>query len=247
MEYIHHIEEEQVHAGGSVTAIGFERFKPFSNHPMAARKFSPDHLNRIEFKLSPRQLELRDLASREEFAYNPQRLKNAMKYKDFPIQKGNRILFEENVLTRYSDHDRIDVSDMTLTSGAMQDKEDTQITVVHVSELDVRIPDFALEPEGLWSKFSELVGGRDIDFHEYPEFSKKYYLRSEDEEAVRSFFKEQIIQFLENREEMHIECHKNKLIFYKKRNLMDPSEIEYTVKYAEDFLEVVSQKAIQTA
>lgn len=243
MEYIHHIEEEQVHTGGSVTAIGFDRFKPSSNHPMAARKFSADHMNKMEFKLSPRQLELREFSNRQEFAFNPQRLKNAMKYKDFPIQKGNRILFEENTLTKYSDHDRIDVSDMTLTSGAMQDKEDTQITVVHVSELNVNIPDFALEPEGLWSKFSELVGGKDIDFHEYPEFSKKYYLRGDNEDAIKGFFNERIVRFLENREQMHIECHKNKLLVYKKRDLMDVSEIEYTVKFAEDFLEVVEAKA----
>lgn len=239
MEYIHHLEEDHVHTGGSVVAVGFDRFKPSSKHPMAARKFDPDNLNRIEIRLSPRQLELRDFAEREEFAFYPQRIKNLMKYKDFPIQKGNRILFEENILTKYSDSDRIDVSDMTLTSGAMQDKEDTHITVVHISETEARIPDFSLEPEGLFSKFSELVGGKDIDFKEYPVFSKKYYLRSEHEIAVQEFFKEPIIRFLENREEMHIECHKNKLLFYKKRNLMDTHEIEYTVKFAEDFVALV--------
>lgn len=67
MEYIHHLEEEQLHSGGSVTSIGFERFKPFSNHPMAARKFSIENQNRIEIKLSPRQLTLRDFAESRVF------------------------------------------------------------------------------------------------------------------------------------------------------------------------------------
>ncbi|MFZ6001784.1 MAG: SulP family inorganic anion transporter [Bacteroidota bacterium] len=247
MEYIHHLEEAHVHSGGSVVAVGFDRFKPFSNHPMAARKFSSENRNRMEYRLSPRQLELRDFAERAEYAYNPQRIKNALKYKDFPIQKGNRILFEENLLTQYSDHDRIDVSDITLTQGAMQDREDTHITVVHLAETDLNIPDFALEPEGLWSKFSEIVGGKDIDFTAHPDFSKKYYLRSDHEEATRQFFAEPIIHFLENREEMHVECHKNKLLFYKKRDLLDVSEIEYVVKFAEDFLEVARQAETQTA
>lgn len=241
MEYIHHVEENHLHEGGSVTAIGFDRFKPSSNHPMAARKFSADKLNRIEYKLSPRQLELRNFAEREEYLFNPQRIKSAMKYKDFPIQKGNRILYEENTLTKYSDHDRIDVSDITLTQGAMQEKEETVMTVIHVSEIDVAIPEFALEPEGLWSKLSELSGGRDLDFTEYPDFSKKYYLRSDMEESVRQFFTEPIIRFLENREEMHIECHRNKLLFYKKRDVLEPSEIDYVVQFAEDFLTVVYQ------
>ena len=203
---------------------------------MASRKFSPDAVNKIEFQLSPRQISLREYAEKKEFAFNPQRVKNVMKYKDFPIQKGNRILFEENMLTKYSDKERIDISDMTLTVGAMQDKEDIHITVIHMSEIEAHIPDFSLEPEGLFSKFSELVGGKDIDFVEYPIFSKKYYLKSENEPAVREFFSGGIIKFLENREAMHIECHKNKLLIYRKRDLMDAYEIDYSVQFAEDFV-----------
>lgn len=247
MEFISHVEENQVHAGGSLVAIGWDRFKPFSNHPMATRKFSPESLNRLEFQLSPRQIELRQLSERGEYAFNPQRMKNILKYKDFPIQKGNRILFEENILIKYLDQERIEVSDMTLTSGAMQDKEDIHITVVHVSETEGRLPDFALEPEGLFSKFSELTDGKDIDFSEYPGFSKKYYLRGLDEAAVRQFFSGRIVRFLENREEMHIECHKNKLLFYKKRDLMDAHEIEYAVKFAEDFVGMLQSAEITQA
>jgi MFS superfamily sulfate permease-like transporter len=246
MEYIHHMEEEQVHSGGSVTSIGFDRFKPFSNHPMAARKFSLENQNRIEIKLSPRQLELRDFAEGEEYAFYPQRAKNALKYKDFPIQVGNRILFEENTLTKYTDLARVDVSDITLTEGAMQDREDTHITVIHISEEEIQVPDFALEPERLWSKLFEGVAGKDIDFASHPEFSKKYYLRGQQEEAVREFFSETLIQFLENREEIHIECHRNRLLFYKKRDLLGASEILYVVKFAHDFLKLVKEKEEQT-
>ena len=243
MEYIHHIEEDQIHSGGSVVAVGFDRFKSFSNHPMAARKFSPENQSKIEFKLSPRQLELRNFAEREEFAFYPQRVKSALKYKDFPIQKGNRILFEENVQSKYFEFGKVDVSDITLTEGVRQDREDTHVTVVHLSETEFQIPDFALEPEGLWSKFSELVGGKDIDFPDHPAFSQKYYLRGENEEAIRQFFTEPLLNFLENREEMHVECHKNKLLFYKKRDLLEASEIEYAIRFAEDFLEV-NNKAV---
>ena len=239
MEFIHHVEEEHVHAGGSLVAVGWDRFKPFSNHPMATRKYVPEAANRIEFQLSPRQIELRQLAEKDDYSFNPQRVKSILKYKDFPIQKGNRILFEENLLTKYLDHERIEVSDMTLTSGAMQDKEDIHITVIHVSELEAPIPDFALEPEGLLSKFSELTEGKDIDFSEYPVFSKKYYLRSSNEAATRAFFTAPIIRFFENREEVHLESHKGKLLLYKKRNLMTAAEIEYAVKFTQDFTDFI--------
>jgi hypothetical protein len=170
-----------------------------------------------------------------------------MKYKDFPIQKGCKILYEENILEKYLEQGRICVSDVTLAEGVLQEQRDTHITLVIVTEAENLIPDFALEPEGLWTKLSELSGSKDIDFTHYPEFSKKYFLRGEDDDAIRRFFRKGVIQFLENREEIHIECHKNKLLFYKKRELLTPAEIDYIEKFAEDFLAVITEKSVLTS
>lgn len=38
MEFLQHFEEQFTEAGGVVTVTGFERFEPFSNHPLAGRK-----------------------------------------------------------------------------------------------------------------------------------------------------------------------------------------------------------------
>ena len=92
----------------------------------------------------------------------------------------------------------------------------------------------------------EGVAGKDIDFVDHPAFSKKYYLRGENEIAVRDFFTEPIINFLKNREEMHIECHRHRLIFYKKRELLESGEILYAMKFAEEFLQLVQEKATQS-
>lgn len=246
MEYLHHLEEECSHAGGSIVSVGFDRFKPFSNHPMAARKFSADHNNKIEIKLSPRQLELRKFAENDEWMFYPQKVKSALKYKDFPIHNGSKIPFEENILMRYTENAKLEVSDITLQEGARQSQKEIQLTIVQVSETDALIPDFDLEPEGLWSKLFESVSGKDIDFDNHPVFSDKYYLRGRNEAAVRDFFSEQVIHFLENREEMHIECHRNRLIFYKKRDLLTPSEILYTSKFAEEFISLLHQKEVET-
>ncbi len=178
-------------------------------------------------------------------SFYPQKVKSALKYKDFPIQNGNKIPYEENILTKYAENGKQEVSDITLLEGARQSQHEIHITVVQVSETNVLIPDFDLEPEGLWSKLFESVAGKDIDFDNHPAFSNKYYLRARNETDVRDFFSEQIIQFLENREEMHIECHRNRLIFYKKRNLLEPSEILYTSKFAEEFISLIHQKEEQ--
>ncbi len=244
MEQLHHFEEEYQHNGGSVSIIGFEHFQPMSSHPLASRKLIPSNQSKIEIKLSPRQMELRKFAESNDFAYYPQRIRNLLKFKDFPIQRGNRILFEENLLSKYIEKGKIEASDISLQEGALQDKSETHITLLQLSESNVSIPDFALEPEGLWSKLFEGVQGKDIDFVSHQVFSKKYYLRGENENAIRDFFSESLIQFLENREEMHIECHANRLIFYKKRDLLDASEILYMSQFAEGFLNKIKSKGI---
>jgi MFS superfamily sulfate permease-like transporter len=43
MEYLKHFEEEYIHTGGTVIVRGFDRFQPFSNHPLAGRKVSKEY------------------------------------------------------------------------------------------------------------------------------------------------------------------------------------------------------------
>jgi len=242
MDQLHHFEEDYTHAGGRVIWTGLEKFNPFSNHPLAARKYVAGSTSKYELKLTPRQILLAEFAEKEDWMFYPLKVKSALKYKDFPIQKGNKISFEENILTRYSEYGKIEGSDITLQEGVRQEKTETHITLIQLSDIGFQIPDFVLEPESLFSKVMEGVSGKDIDFDNHPHFSKKYYLRGPNETHIRNFFTENIIQFLENREEMHIECHRSRLIFYKKRDLMEASEILYTAKFAEELLDLIHQK-----
>jgi hypothetical protein len=240
MEQLHHFEEEAHTQGGKVIWTGLDKFSPFSNHPMAARKVAKESANRIEIKLNPRQVSLRNFGDHNDLTFYPQKVRTALKYKDFPIQKGNKILYEENILVRYAEHGKIDISDITLTEGARQAQEDTHLTIFLVSELDTHFPDFALEPEGLFTKLSEFTFGKDINFGDHPDFSKKYYLRSDDEKATREFFNESLISYLESHEEMHIESHKNKLLVYKKKSLLDTDEILNVLAFLNGLNEILT-------
>ena len=244
MEQLHHFEEEYQHDGGTVAVLGFEHFQFFSKHPLAARKFSPTSQTKIEIRLTPRQIALRKFGDSNDYDFNPQQARVSGKYKGFPINIGNK-MFEQNILTKYTDLAKIEVVDVTLIQGALQAQSETHITLVNLSETDLVIPDFALEPESFGTKISELVGGKDIDFAEFPDFSKRYYLRGQAEPAVRKFFSEHMVRFLENREEMHIESHRNRLLFYKKMDLLDPHEIEFLEKFAEDLVEILKNRAGQ--
>jgi MFS superfamily sulfate permease-like transporter len=246
MEALYHFQEEYEHAGGEMLVNGFDNFKAFSGHPLASRKFDPKQLFHFQIKLDNRQIELRKFAADNDYNFIPQKIRSALKYKGYPIQKGAKVQYEENILEKYLEQARITVSDLVLTEGAGHSRQDVTISLVQLTETGLNIPEFALEPESLWSKFSELTSGMDIDFRDYPEFSKKYYLRGDSIEHVRAFFNEPILTFLESREEIHIECHRNKLLFYKKRELLTPDEILHLEKLAEDFLGVVHQRVIQS-
>lgn len=247
MEQLHHFEEDVHHAGGHVSWAGLEKFSPFSNHPLAARKLSKDAAGKIEIKLTPRQVDLRMFAEKNELNFYPQKVRNVAKYKDFPIQKGNKILYEENILTQYTDYGKVEISDITLSEGVRQEQNDLHMTVVHISDLDLIIPEFALEPEGLWTKFSELTFGKDIDFKKHPEFSAGYYLRGEDEAAIRGFFNEGLIQYLETHEQIHVESHRSKLLVYKKHDQLTTPEIQDVLGFIAGFVKNSASKATQYA
>lgn len=245
MEALYHFQEEYQHTGGQVLTLGFDNFRAFSNHPLASRKFDPYKQTRVEIKLDPRQVALRKFSEENDYSFYPQKVKSVMKYKDFPIEIGTRIRFEENVLEKYLEEGRLTISDITLTEGAGQAEQNTQLTVMLISDTGLTIPDFALEPESLWSKLSELTRGKDIDFSDHQQFSKKYYLRGQDEPEFRRFFSQEVIEFLENAEEMHIECHRNKLLFYKRRSILDAYEIKLLENFGAHFL-TSAQHAVNT-
>lgn len=242
MEHLHRFEEDYHHnGGGKVAWMGLDKFNLFSDHPLAARKASAGSANKIEFKLNQRQAELRVFAEEYNFTFYPQKIRNAIKYRTCPLLQGHKFQYEENVLSSYSEIGKLEISDILLTEGA--NTSDTAITLVTVTETNFGIPDFALEPEGIWTKLSEFTVGKDIDFHEHADFSNKYYLRGTDERAVRAFFNADVIGFFENHHEMCMESSRNKLIVYKKRELLTMDEIAEVLSFVEEFIRVVEMSS----
>jgi len=244
MEQLHHFEEDYHNSGGEIIISGLSKHKGLSSHPLASRKLTRGLAHSMVIELSARAEELQSFAEASGFNFYPQQAKVGLKYKNFPIQKGATLRYEENLMEKYSEDAKIEVSDITVTEILFASKDDTHITVIHLTDTDLLIPDFALEPESLHTKLSEVSGGKDIDFKEHPEFSKMYYLRGDDEEAVRNFFSGPVIQFLESHDEMHIECHKHRLLIFKHRDLMSPEEIEAAIKFSEAFVDVASKRLV---
>jgi hypothetical protein len=88
------------------------------------------------------------------------------------------------------------------------------------------LPQFRLRPENVGSKLANLFGAQDVDFEEYPDFSGKYAISADDEEAVRACFSPHLIQFLElNELDGVIEAAGNTMIFYRPGRRVPPGEM----------------------
>ncbi len=246
MEQLHHFEDDHHLTGGKVIWDGLDKFNPFSNHPLAARKNTPGSASKLEIRLSTRQVELRRLAEDNDMVFYPQKVKNSLKYRNFPIQTGTKIQYEENILTKYTEFGKVEISDLILTEGDVT-KTDTTITVVQVSDIEGTIPHFALEPEKLWNKLSQMTQGKDIDFKNHPEFSRLFYLRGDDENAVREFFREAVLNYLETHDSIHVESHRNRLLVYAKRDKLSPDEIKSVLLFVNGFMKAVGKSETQLA
>jgi len=73
---------------------------------------------------------------------------------------------------------------------------------------------FELFPENFFEKIKQLFGSADIDFNEYPIFSKRYVLKGEDESEVRTRFSKQLITNVENKKGVCIESRESCLLTY---------------------------------
>jgi hypothetical protein len=76
-------------------------------------------------------------------------------------------------------------------------------------------PQFRLSPERWIEKAAARIGLRDLDFADYPEFSRLYYLNAEDEAAVRNLFGADVLRSFESHPGWHVEGNGDTLLVYR--------------------------------
>ncbi len=100
-------------------------------------------------------------------------------------------------------------------------------TVALLESRSLDIPPFTLKPENMFDKLGGALGlQKDIDFEEYPEFSARYLLQSDEEPAVRELFHSGLIEVLQNRKRTSIEAVPGLVIIYYARQRRKPPELK---------------------
>lgn len=124
--------------------------------------------------------------------------------------------------------------------GAMLALEVYQ-TTVQVVRLQSPMPRFIIDKEGLFEKIFDKVkvfsGSKGaIDFVKYLGFSGKFQLSGEDEDTIKAFFNEDLIQFLEKNKSHHIESNGEALMIFKDLHIVRTEEVQNMLSFSRNLL-----------
>ena len=88
------------------------------------------------------------------------------------------------------------------------------------------LPHFYMMPEKWYHRLGKIFGIDDIDFEEYPKFSRNYYLKGEDESFIRhTFDQEEILSLFQENTGYHLEGCNYVFILYSFNDLKPQDEI----------------------
>ena len=115
-----------------------------------------------------------------------------------------------------------------VTGGGKNSSHHSQTVIAYeiCSKDGFQLPQFTCKPERFFHKFADMFGFEDIDFEQYPEFSKAYRLKGENEDSVRKIFNETVIRQLEAEIEQrwNVDGSGELLVIHKNDRIIKPED-----------------------
>jgi MFS superfamily sulfate permease-like transporter len=240
------IEFKRMHDnhGGNVKLIGLDNHVASTSHNRSLKIVT----GRIKKRITKRQIRLQKIAIsngwsfEREVDWNTSYLRNFHFFDSRPIEMKTNSLQGLDV----KNNSHWEIADIVFDEGALEALEVYQ-TTVQVIKLPTTIPKFVIDKEGLFDKVFDRVKGlagtsKDIDFKRYQGFSNKFQLSGEDETAIRSFFTEDLIHFLEENEIHHIESNGEALMIFKYLHIARTDEVQNMLSFATNLLSHMNLK-----
>ena len=115
-----------------------------------------------------------------------------------------------------------------VTGGGKNSSHHSQTVIAYeiCSKDGFQLPQFTCKPERFYHRFADMFGFEDIDFEQYPEFSKAYRLKGENEDSVRKIFNETVIRQLEAESEQrwNVDGSGEWLVIHKNDRIIKPED-----------------------
>ena len=221
MENLNNYQELFSKRGGHFEVIGLDMHDADSEHPFALRKLLPvpDLFGK---NLTKRQATLKDISSDFSLNYDSEKNKDIQFLNDFLFFKTRQINHIYNEI--HNEENTLRLFDIEFTEGEFIAKEVVRTTMLHIKI--PQAPIFTLDKEGFLQKVYGLAGFEDIHIENHKDFSKRFYLLGDDENAVKKFFNDELVHFFESNPYFHIESNGNSLLIFDKERLASIREIK---------------------
>jgi hypothetical protein len=155
---------------------------------------------------------------------------------DFNLFKKGRSRKSYNIMKGSRNGIPLTIFDYRYTTGGGKNSH-TYIQTVIIAEPEKNIPKFTLTPENFLHKIGSAFGYKDIDFDNYPIFSKRYFLRGENDTTIRQLFRPELLNYFERQKKRaSIESNSKTLLYYFPSKKTKPEELN---KFIEEFNRVI--------
>ncbi len=197
LEFLEDFGRRHTEKGGSYYMEGLKNHVASTDHPLALKsRFSKTHT-----PLNQRQKRIMVLAKEHNWSYQPEVEWNTSYLQNFNFFQTKPIEKKVNMIKGQYEEEygvlKWEIADITFDEGAMLATEVYQSTI-QVIRLPFNIPGFVLQKEDFFDKIFDrimaLSGQEDVDFQLFPQFSKRFILKAENQPAIRSFFTVDLIR-----------------------------------------------------
>ena len=240
------IEFKRIHdnAGGDVKLMGLDNHVASTSHNRSLKIIT----GRVKKRITQRQIRLQKMAIANNWSFQREVDWNTSYLRNFNFFDSRPIEMKSNALQGFDKENNAqwEIADIVFDEGAMLALEVYQ-TTVQIVRLPSPIPRFIIDKEGLFDKIFNRVkvlsGSKgDINFKKYSGFSNKFHLSGEDEEAIRIFFSEDLIRFLEENEIHHIESNGEALMIFKYLHIARTDEVQNMLSFSCNLLKHMDLK-----
>jgi hypothetical protein len=131
------------------------------------------------------------------------------------------------------------VFDYKYTTGSGRSSQTHHLTLVLLTLEQAELVPFNVRGRGFFDKVAAKFGQKEISFESAPEFSKKYLVKGDDEEAVRRLFSPTVLSLFEQQNNLSCEAVENRLLVFRPDRTVKPEDLHDFLDNAVQLLELL--------
>ncbi|MDA7937043.1 hypothetical protein N9B79_01585, partial [bacterium] len=118
---------------------------------------------------------------------------------------------------------QVQVFDYQFTTGHGRSQTTHRVTVVSVRSVTLAVPELQVRPrKAFLDGIKEMFGRGGIELDQYPAFSKKFVLKSDQPEQARGFLDAKMVAACERNNGCSLECQSGVLLHFRANKRVDP-------------------------